>query len=347
VKNERPLPARVVRAKIRELLLTGDPDSGLAGKDRFTAPQTLQTPGGREAAPLPLSGLADQTTVKSGVAHEGEATPPPFPGLADQTTVKSGVAHEGEAAPPPFPGLADYSIRQTLRPLVSLLAEADRDLRMRAARALGLQAARLADEDIEGARQLMRRLMWMLNHESGSSGWGAPEAMAEIMAGHRALAEEYAHLLVSYMRPDGNYLENPLLQRGLLLGLGRLAQRRPLLLRACGADRRLPAYFGSEDVAVRGLAAWCAGLLCGVSCRQALAPLLGDPAELSVYPGDKWEKTRVMDLAREACERLENPGARSNSCGVDGLGRKMRGSPFEPGGVHGKTAEPSVAAWTV
>jgi len=44
-----------------------------------------------------------------------------------------------------------------------------------------------------------------------------------------ALAEEYLHMLVSYMREDGpkafqdgNFIELPMLQRGLLWGIGRL-----------------------------------------------------------------------------------------------------------------------------
>ena len=38
---------------------------------------------------------------------------------------------------------------------------------------MGLLAADLAGQDMEEARELMRRLMWSLNDESGSSGWGA------------------------------------------------------------------------------------------------------------------------------------------------------------------------------
>jgi len=205
---------------------------------------------------------------------------------------------------PGLSGLRQLPVRETLRPLLSLLSEPGEELRMRAVKALGIQVARLADEDGDAAREVMRRLIWNLNEESGSSGWGAPEAMAEIMANHPGMAGEYAHLLVSYMHPGGNYLEHSLLQRGLLLGLGRLAEIRPHLLRQGGACRHLPDYFQSHDPAVRGLAAWCAGLLCDFEIKTALAPLLGDGGELSIWRGEKWQRARVADLAREALDRL-------------------------------------------
>jgi len=42
----------------------------------------------------------------------------------------------------------------------------------------------LTEKEMESARVIMRRLMWSLNDESGDIGWGAPEAMAEIIACH-------------------------------------------------------------------------------------------------------------------------------------------------------------------
>jgi hypothetical protein len=99
---------------------------------------------------------------------------------------------------------------------------------------MGVTVARLANQDMEAARIVMRRFMWSLNDESGGIGWGAPEAMAECLASHAGLAGEYTKILVSFMREDGFYLELPSLQRGLMWGIGRLAQVRPQLLRlAC------------------------------------------------------------------------------------------------------------------
>ena len=160
--------------------------------------------------------------------------------------------------------------RQVIRSLFSSLCETNTAIKVRAVRVMGILVAKLAEKDMDEAREVMRRLMWYLNEESGNSGWGAPEAMAEIMARHQGLANEYTHILVSYMREDGNYLENPRLQRGLLMGIERLAQCRADLLLAHGAGYYLPSFLESEDAEVRALAAGCIGVLDGGEVRKRL-----------------------------------------------------------------------------
>lgn len=150
---------------------------------------------------------------------------------------------------------------QVLKALIAALCRPESELRQRAVAALGRLVARLADEDMEAARVVMRRFMWSLNDESGGIGWGVPEAMAECLAQHQGLAEEYSHILVSFMREDGFYLEYPPLQRGLMWGLARLAEVRPELLRAKEAQRYLPAYLDSPDPEVAALAANALGRL--------------------------------------------------------------------------------------
>eukprot|EP00362_Geleiidae_sp_MMETSP1317_P000447 CAMPEP_0201284794 /NCGR_PEP_ID=MMETSP1317-20130820/84991_1 /ASSEMBLY_ACC=CAM_ASM_000770 /TAXON_ID=187299 /ORGANISM="Undescribed Undescribed, Strain Undescribed" /LENGTH=71 /DNA_ID=CAMNT_0047606373 /DNA_START=1077 /DNA_END=1289 /DNA_ORIENTATION=- len=59
---------------------------------------------------------------------------------------------------------------------------------------------------MEEARIVMRRMLWSMNDESGGIGWGVPEAMAEVMTCNKGLAEEYIHMLISYMREDGEEL---------------------------------------------------------------------------------------------------------------------------------------------
>ena len=120
--------------------------------------------------------------------------------------------------------------RRAVNPLFSFLYSRDEQIRWRAITAMGSVVSNLAEEDMESARVIMRRLMWNLNDESGGIGWGSPEAMGEIMARHAGLAEEYARVFMSYTREDGNYLENEMLQRDLLRGIGR---RRGLRRHQC------------------------------------------------------------------------------------------------------------------
>ena len=126
---------------------------------------------------------------------------------------------------------------KALKPLFSCLCSCDQEVKWHAVSAMGRTVATLAGQEMETARVVMRRFMWMLNDESGGIGWGVPEAMAEVLACHGALAAEYTHILVSFMREDGFYLELPALQRGLLWGVARLAEVAPELLKARDAVR--------------------------------------------------------------------------------------------------------------
>ncbi len=199
--------------------------------------------------------------------------------------------------------LCGFPPRKVVNPLFSFLYHSDQKIRWGAVEAMGLIVARLADEDLESARVVMRRLMWNLNDESGGIGWGSPEALGAIMACHANLAEEYAHILMSYTRKDGNYLEHDILQRGLLWGIGRLAEVRPRLL--ADTERYLLPYLRSPDAAVRGLAARVAGILGIASARPALFDLTRDQSQVVTYMQGKVFHLRVADLAKEALERLD------------------------------------------
>ena len=94
--------------------------------------------------------------------------------------------------------LGRFSPRQVINPLLSFLYSGDDEIRWRAVSGLGSVVSKFADKDMEGARLILRRLMWNLNDESGGIGWGSPEAMGEILACHEGLADEYARILISY-----------------------------------------------------------------------------------------------------------------------------------------------------
>jgi hypothetical protein len=148
--------------------------------------------------------------------------------------------------------------------------------------------------------------MWNLNDESGGIGWGMPEAMGEIMARHEGLAREYASILISYAREDGNFLELESLQRGVLWGLGRLAQIRPHLLQ--DAFPHVLRQLSSKDATLRGLAAWVIGLLGAGAARDRLKALRKDEAELVLYVDGVLHNCRVSDLANAALAKIEQGG---------------------------------------
>jgi hypothetical protein len=191
-----------------------------------------------------------------------------------------------------------------INPLIGGLCSTNETARWHAITALGPIIADLADRDMEAARVVMRRFMWSLNDESGGIGWGAPEAMAEIMSCHDGLADEYAHMLVAYMREDGFYLELEQLQRGLMWGLGRLAQDKPDLLRSKDVVRHLLPYLNSSDSTVRGLAAWALGLLHAEESSPLLEKLVDDPAPARLYNERAFIDDTVGGLAHKALANI-------------------------------------------
>lgn len=193
--------------------------------------------------------------------------------------------------------------RQVANPLFSFLQSGNEKLKWGAVKAMGVVVSQLADRDLEAARVMMRRLMWNLNDESGGMGWGSPEAMGEILATHSGLAHEYAHILLSYAREDGNYLEHEGLQRGLLWGIGRLSEKRPELVR--GAAVFLLPYLASQDGMIRGLSARIMGLLQAKEAQPMLRRLTDDESELIIMDEHNLTTRRVKDLAEEALRLID------------------------------------------
>ena len=193
---------------------------------------------------------------------------------------------------------------KAINPLIGALCSNNETVHWHAITAMGPVVADLADHDMEAARVVMRRFMWSLNDESGGIGWGAPEAMGEIMAGHDKLADEYGHMLVAYMREDGFYLELPQLQQGLMWGLARLTMAKPDLLKAKNVVAYLLPYLDSHDSTVRGLAAWTLGLLHAGEAVLYLERLANDPAQVTIFLNRTFVPDTVGSLAHKALANI-------------------------------------------
>ena len=192
--------------------------------------------------------------------------------------------------------------RRVVNPLFGFLLHSDTRVRWRAVVAMGAVMSRLADHDLESARVVVRRMMWQLNDESGGIGWGCPESMGECVARHPVLADTYHRILISYLDPDGNHLEHPMLQRGLLWGIGRAAHGRPGHM--IGWARLLIPHLKGDDPHHRGLAAWCAAAAGDRELKPALAPLLADDSRFSFFDGRHVVDIPVKQMAAAAMARL-------------------------------------------
>ena len=205
-----------------------------------------------------------------------------------------------------MPGLAEIRrlpARKAVGPLFSYLYSLDELVKWRAVTAMGNVVSDLAASDLESARVVMRQFIWNLNDESGGIGWGCPESMAEAMACNDKLAAEYGCILISYIRPDGNYLEHEGLQRGVLWGVGRLAHTWPEGMQAA-AEFLLP-YMSSGDPNLRGLAVWAVSPLLNADAIQRLQQLVDDRAELMLYRRGQLVQYSVGQLAQEGLAVVE------------------------------------------
>lgn len=194
-------------------------------------------------------------------------------------------------------------LRRVINPLFSFLCNDDEKIRRRAVKAMGAVVEKLWAEDKESARIMMRRLMWSLNDESGGIGWGAAEAMGEIMARKEGLAREYASVLVSYMDEKGNFLEHEPLQPGLLQAVARLARVQPDLVKS--AQDHLHFYLESENPAIRGYAILLVGILKAEKLLPRVWSFLNDQREISIYIDDAVVKKTIKELAEETIAQLE------------------------------------------
>ncbi len=198
----------------------------------------------------------------------------------------------------PLGEILEFPPRRAVSLLIAALCASDETLKWRAVKAIGGVVADLAGKDMEAARIVMRRLMWNLNEESGGIGWGAPEAMGEIMAGSRRLAEEYGCILASYIQPGGSYIEYDILQRGILWGLSRAAHAWPDLM--TGIPPLLTPFLESSDPMLRGLAAHAVEKLPKDPVRPMLEKLTGDGSKISLFIDSRFMECTVGRLAENA-----------------------------------------------
>ncbi len=200
--------------------------------------------------------------------------------------------------------LCQMPARRVVSPLLSHLLSSSEHIKWRAITGIGAVVATLAKEDMESARVIMRRLMWSLNDESGGIGWGAPEAMGEIIACHEGLAEEYVSVLISYIWEGGNFLEYEPLRRGAVWAVARVAQVNPDLVQ--DAVPHLVSCLSSSDATMRAFAARALRLLAAEAARPQLEPLVGDDAEVSLYLDRILVRTTVSDVAKVALACVGN-----------------------------------------
>ena len=109
------------------------------------------------------------------------------------------------------------SMRNPRRTLLSLTYDASELIRWRAIEAIGKVCAQDAASNPDKVRDFVRRLLWLMNDESGGLGWRSPEIIGEILVNVPDFIKEFGALLPAYL------VEEPF-EAGAHLALYRVAQ---------------------------------------------------------------------------------------------------------------------------
>jgi len=205
--------------------------------------------------------------------------------------------------------LDEIPAKKVINPLISHFYHSDPKVRWWAISGFGRAINRLAEQDLESARIIMRRLMWSLNDESGGIGWGAPEAMGEAMVQNAKLADEYVRILISYIWEDGNFLEHDPLRKGALWGIMRLSEKRASLLKGYDTASFLRPYLSDRDLETKALSALALKNVGDVQDCSSLADLAKEDTlkaqRLRIYKGDgKFMEEDFFSLLRDIQEVL-------------------------------------------
>jgi HEAT repeat protein len=187
--------------------------------------------------------------------------------------------------------------KRVLGSLITSTYDADPRISWRAVEALGAAASRVAEDDPDYVRQLLIRLLWLINEESGGICWRAPEAMAEILWHRPTLFADYVpivtSLIVTMAEEDLEHF-----RAGTLWAIGRLA--------VAGADHihdvipSVTLALDDSNPQVRGMAVWCLREVGRVDLLAERADLLADEQTLDLYEDGAIRRTTVSQLVRRA-----------------------------------------------
>ncbi|MBN1652548.1 MAG: hypothetical protein JXA30_02110 [Deltaproteobacteria bacterium] len=164
--------------------------------------------------------------------------------------------------------------RNPFRPLASLLFDPSALMRWRAIEALGWVAPIEFAKDPERVRRFIRRILWLMNDESGGVCWNGPEAIAEVIHAIPPLIEEYARLLPSF------FAEEPF-ELGSRWAVARVAQveKQPFL----SSVGLLFASLADPDAGIRAFSLVALKALGQTLSSEKTAELKADASLVSFY----------------------------------------------------------------
>jgi len=186
-----------------------------------------------------------------------------------------------------------------LQRIFARLYSHDPAVKWRAVVAFGVLVAEDVMEEDE-AREQLKRLLWILNDESGSVPFGVPEALGEMFANRPSLLPIYRPILVSYLVHKEMIQTGPI-RAGVVWALGRVGLEDP-------EDRQravpgLKSALAADEAEVRGAALWTLTRL-GMAdeLRESVEARLDDEDSTTLLIDGEVLDCRLADLAREALD---------------------------------------------
>jgi hypothetical protein len=147
----------------------------------------------------------------------------------------------------------------------------------------------------EQVQKLIQRFLYLLNEDSGSTGWGAAAALGEIGRHRVSLVKEIIPMFVGF-------LEEPFSQESMLWGLGRMAEVHPELLQEVFPV--MVPFLAHSEPRLRALAVWGLGKGRYRPAADLVRGLIMDDHPVQLYDGGDLFPTTVGQLAREALASL-------------------------------------------
>lgn len=197
------------------------------------------------------------------------------------------------------------SRRRVLSFLTALTYDLDPLISWRAVEVVGLAAGRISDEDPEYVRVHLRRLMWLLNDESGGIGWRAPEMMGEITRSRPERFAEFVPIVISIL--DLEEEDAVRFRAGTLWAIGRLGQVMPDAVQS--AIPWIMPCLNDPDAQTRGMAVWCLEQLDAPRHLASHKALLEDESPVELYLDGQIVHTQVGALACAALQSKRSPDA--------------------------------------
>jgi methylated-DNA-[protein]-cysteine S-methyltransferase len=189
------------------------------------------------------------------------------------------------------------SSSSTIRYLFSYLYSPNDLLHWRAAEALGYVADLQHSKSYKEGRNIPQRLLWSLMEESGGTAWSATEALGAVVSGNPAAFTDFAPIIMPF-------LEDPVLQRGVLWSTRKISEKRPDLLK--DFVPQIIELLDSNDATIRGHAAWALGAMKDRNALPRLEALKNDNSQLQIYENSKLTPITIGEIAIDSIQRIES-----------------------------------------